>query len=260
LVLGLSAYWCALNQKVAPLWKAFLPGTGIMESGGGFAEEAFGGGGFAMPLNHADEFLHALEEMGAIFEEFVVVPLGFPEELGFVGSGEVPFGMVKAREAIAAAMDDHDGNIQTRQFGVGVVFYGCEHADGHPGEEVRADIRDAGEGVLEDDASERSAEGQFADDAAAERFAEGDHVRGGKVFGLEPFHRRESVQISAFFTGATFTEAEAAVIELENVETNADQGLAKINAMTDVAGVAVTDQGDEVFALGICRGREKTSR
>src|SRR2546421_11732571 len=99
-----------------------------------------------MGLDHANETVHALHEMRTVQKEVAMLAAGFPKEFGFVGGGEIFFGVMESGQAVASTMDDHHRNVDAGQLRAGVVSYGRNQAHRQPGKKFGADVGYAGKG------------------------------------------------------------------------------------------------------------------
>src|SRR6185312_8742610 len=150
------------------------------------------------------------------------------------------------------AVHDEHGNFQAREFAACVVFDGAQQANGEPRVELPADLGQARECALQDEAADWLARAEFAGDAAAEGFAVDDDVVRCETFLAEPLIRGLGVEIGSFFARAAFAQAVAAVIERENVGTESEQRLVEAKAMADVAAVAVAIEENKLGTRRIC--------
>src|SRR6266571_1933767 len=139
----------------------------------------------------------------------------FPQHLRLVRHREIFFGMRESNQTVLAAVHDEQRYFDSRQPGARIVLDAAEPAHRQPGKQLCADVRDAGVGALENQATQTLAQSQFAGHAAAERFAQRDDVRRRKTFSAQPLMRRLGIEISALLTGPSLAPAVAAIIENE---------------------------------------------
>jgi len=183
------------------------------------------------------------EDFGAGGEDgVVVVAADFEEGFGGEGGGEVFLGVGEGDDGVLTAVHDEDRDFETGEFVEGVVFDGADETDGEPGEHLRAEVGDAGEGALEDDAAELLAHGEFDEDAAAKGFAVADNVGGGEAFLAEPLVCGLGVAACVFLAGMPRTSSVAAIIEDHDARAGFEQEAAEFEAVADVAGVAVANE------------------
>ena len=117
---------------------------------------------------HRQELLETADELFALGHGVVVIASELEEQFWFIGAGKIFLRMMKADQAIAAAVHNHHGNFQARKFGASVVLDAPNQPDGKPGEQLGPDVRNAGKSTLQNQASEGFANGEFAADSSAE--------------------------------------------------------------------------------------------
>ena len=156
-------------------------------------------------------------------------------------------------------MGHEHGHVDAGEFVDGVVFDAADPAHRQPGEQLAAEIGNAGEGVLQNQPADRFSQRQFAGHPAAERFAQGQEVFGSKTLFPQPLHRSLGVAIGPFFARTAFAAAEAAIVESEHVNPELQPGLVEMQPATDIAHVTVQKHNDQVPSRRAWVGREKPS-
>ena len=196
-----------------------------------------------------EEFVQALKiTFAPILNGARVAALEFEKHLWLVRGLEVSFGMMKPDQIIRPAVRNEQGHLHTRKLAHGVVVDVMQFADRQPREQLAAEIRNAGEGVLKDQPANRFAQRELGGHAAAEGFAERDDVPGRESLLPQPREGRLRVEVGAGFVWRAFTLAVAAVVKEQDVHAEFQPGLAEVQTVADVAGVAVEQQQDEMRA------------
>ena len=145
-------------------------------------------------------------------------------------------------DSVIPAVHHQHRNCNSRQPVYSVVFDGAEQTHWKPRKELRRHVRDAGEGALQNESSQRLMHGQIGGNAATKGFAQTDDLRRGKSFLPQPMIRGLGIQVRSRFSRPPFALPIPAVIEEKHIQAQLEPGAAEIQPMADVAGIAVQEQ------------------
>src|SRR5207253_77261 len=96
---------------------------------------------------------HGAVEAGRFPGLVTVSTAQFAKELRLIRSGEILLAVTKADQPVLLAVHDQDGNFQAREFAARVVFDGAQPTHGQPRIYLDAELRQARESALQNEAA-----------------------------------------------------------------------------------------------------------